>query len=83
VTGRLLVIQVPDASDVGSVAVIFGPVDRLVLRLERAEYVVGMILDHIVFDRASLRAPLRAWLYVDIGHVVPPQVVSRSSPPQG
>ena len=44
------------------------PVDRLPLRLMAAQYVVGMILDDIVGDRASLWAPLGSSLNVHICH---------------
>jgi hypothetical protein len=41
----LLVIQVPDASDKGSVTLRFRPIDCFFLSFESAELVVRMILD--------------------------------------
>jgi hypothetical protein len=46
-------------------AVLAGPGDRLLLGLEGAERVVGVILDHEVLDRAALRPALRSRLDVD------------------
>jgi hypothetical protein len=51
------------------VAVLLGPFDSLVLRLEGGKHVVRMILSHIVLDWASLRMALGARLYVDIRHL--------------
>ena len=56
--GYFLVVQVPHARDKGRMAVLSGPVDRLFLRFEGAERVVGVILDHKVFNGASLGTPL-------------------------
>jgi hypothetical protein len=48
--GVLLVIQVPDASDKGSVTIRFRPIDCFFLSIENAEYVVGMVFDHIILN---------------------------------
>jgi hypothetical protein len=48
VISLLLVVQVPNASDMGSMAVLLRPLDGFPLRLEAGEDVVGMILDNIM-----------------------------------
>jgi hypothetical protein len=53
VIGLLLVVQVPDASNVGRVAVLLRPLDRFVLRFASGEHVVGMSP-----SEAVLRPPL-------------------------
>jgi hypothetical protein len=45
VIGLLLVVQVPDASDVGCMAVLLRPFDCLALRLEGGKDVVRVVLD--------------------------------------
>ena len=50
VISLLLVVQVPDASDVGSMAVLLRPLDCLALRLEGREDAVAVVLDYIVVD---------------------------------
>ena len=51
--GPLLVVQVPDASNVGRVAVLLRPLDRFVLRLTSGEHVV-----RVSPSEAVLRPPL-------------------------
>ena len=51
--GLLLVVQVPDAGDVGGVTVLLRPLDRFVLRLTSGEHVVRMSP-----SEAVLRPPL-------------------------
>jgi hypothetical protein len=51
----LLVVVVPDASDVRLVAVLPCPLDCLVLGLAGVKDVICMVLHHIILDRASLR----------------------------
>jgi hypothetical protein len=43
-----------DASDVGRMAVLLRPLDRLALRLERGEDVVRVVLDNIIINRVPL-----------------------------
>ena len=62
VIGLLLVVQVPDASDVGCMAVLLRPFDCLALRLEGGKDVVRVVLDNIIIDRAALRPTLRPCL---------------------
>jgi hypothetical protein len=66
----LLIIQVPDASDKRGVTLTFRPIGRFFLRFEGAEYVVGMIFDDIILDRAPLRAALGACFNVNVRHVL-------------
>jgi hypothetical protein len=66
----LLVIQVPNASDMRVVAVLPCPIDRFLLRLEGGEDVVGMILDHLIVDMAPVKATLGTRLNVNLGHVL-------------
>jgi hypothetical protein len=51
--GYFLVVQVPHARDKWRMAVLSGPVDRLFLRFEGAERVVGVILD----TKSSMELP--------------------------
>jgi hypothetical protein len=67
----LLVIQVPDASHVRSVAVFPRPVDRFVLRFEGCEDMIRMVFDHIIVDMAPLRTALWTRLNVNIRHFLP------------
>jgi hypothetical protein len=48
------------------VAVLLRPIDRFVLRLERLEGVVRMVLHHIFVDRTAFRTPFWAGLYVHV-----------------
>ena len=50
----------PDTRDVRHVAVLLGPVDSFVLRLESFEHMVGVIFDHIIVNRTSFRAAFGA-----------------------
>ena len=68
----LLVIQVSNARDQRSVALHFGPGDRVILGAEVREHVIGVIFDNVPFDRASLRPAFRAGLYEHVGHRIPP-----------
>jgi len=72
VIGFFLIAQVPDASDMRSMALAFRPIDRFVLGFESAESVIRMILDDIVLDRAALRSSFGARFNVNVRHVSSP-----------
>jgi hypothetical protein len=78
--GLLLVVQVPDPSDTGGMAVALGPIDCFPLRFEGGENVIGMVFNDIVVDVRSLRAPFRPRLNVNGGHVPPPLCASLARP---
>jgi len=69
VIGLPLVIQVPDASDMGDLAVIFRPIDRFPLCLEVAERMVCVVFNDIIVDMASLGTTLGARFNVNVRHV--------------
>ena len=69
VIGFFLIIQVADASDTRSMALVFRPVDRFVLGFESAEHMVRMVFNDIVLDRAALRTPFGARFNVNARHV--------------
>jgi hypothetical protein len=69
VIGFLLVVQVPDASDVGCMTVLLRPLDRFVLRLTSGEDVVCMVLDNVVGDVSTLLPTLGAGLDVHDCHL--------------
>src|SRR5580704_649530 len=52
-------------------ALCFRPIDRFLLGLEGLENMVFVILDHIILNRRTLVAPLRARLNIDVTHAVP------------
>jgi hypothetical protein len=60
VVGLFLIIQAPDASDARSTALIFRPVDRVVLDFESVDNMVCMVLDDIVLDWTAISAALGA-----------------------
>ena len=70
VISLFLVVQVPDASDVGGMAIFLRPLDCLTLRLECRENVVGMVLDNIVVDGVFFGPTLWTRLDIDIGMVL-------------
>ena len=53
-----LVIQVPDARNQRRVPVLLRPIDCPFLRMENSKGVVGMILDHVIFDSTAFRPAL-------------------------
>jgi len=55
-----LVIQVPDASDKGSVTVCLRPIDCFLLRSESSELVIHMVFDDIIVNGRPFRASLGA-----------------------
>src|SRR5215472_12116785 len=63
-----LVIQVPNARNQRRVPVLLRPIDCPFLRMENSKGVVGMILDHVIFDSTAFRPALRARLHVNICH---------------
>jgi hypothetical protein len=63
---------VPDASDVGTVAVVFRPINRFSLRLKVGKNVVRVIFDDVIVDMAPLGATFGTRLNVNIRHVVLP-----------
>jgi hypothetical protein len=69
---RLFVIHVPDASDMGAMAIFLGPVDRFLLGLESPEDMISMVLDHIIADRIAFMAALRPGLDKNPRHSFPP-----------
>ena len=66
----LLIVQMPDASDMRGVAVLLRPIDRFPLRFEGAECVVHVVFHDIVVDMATLRAALGARFYVNVRHAL-------------
>ena len=64
----LLVIQVPDASDEGSVTLRFRPIDCFFLSFESAEHVVRMVFDYVILNGRPFRASLGAGFYVNVRH---------------
>jgi hypothetical protein len=68
VIGFFLIIQVPDASDMRSMALDFSPVDGFMLGFESAEHMVRMVLDDIVLDGAAVGAAFGARFYVYACH---------------
>jgi len=64
----LLVIQVPDASDKGGVALRFRPIDCFFLSFESAELVVRMVFDYIILNGRPFRAALGTGFYVNVRH---------------
>ena len=56
--GLFLVVHVPDPSDERGVPLASRPSDRVVLRFECAEDMVGVVLDGIVIDVAPPSRPL-------------------------
>ena len=57
--GVFLVIQMPDASDKGSVTLRFRPIDCFFLGFESAELMVRMVFDYIILNGRPFRATLR------------------------
>jgi hypothetical protein len=72
---RLLIIQVPDASDKRGVTPTFRPIDSFSLCFKGSKHVVRMVFDDIVVDTAPLRAAFRARLNVNVSHAVPLSIV--------
>jgi hypothetical protein len=64
----LLVIQVPDASDKGSVTLRFRPIDCFFLSFECAEFVIRMVFDYIIQNGRPFSPTLRAGFYVNVRH---------------
>jgi hypothetical protein len=65
---RFLVVQVPNASDMGLMTILLRPRDSLVLYLERGKYVIGMVLYHIVIDWIALVATFWTRFNIDTRH---------------
>ena len=53
-------------------AVLFRPVDGFSLRFERAEYMVGVVFDHIIINVATLGAALGSRLNINVRLCAPP-----------
>ena len=53
-----LVVEVTDARDVRLVTVFLSPLDGFMLCFEGGKRVVGMGLDHVIFNGASFRGGL-------------------------
>jgi hypothetical protein len=64
----LLVIQVPDASDKGSVTLRFRPIDCFFLDFESPELVARMVFDYIILNGRPFRAAFWPGFYVNIRH---------------
>ena len=64
----LLVIQVADASDKGSVTIRFRPIDCVFLSIESAERVVRVVFDYITLNGRPFWAPLWPGFYVNVRH---------------
>ena len=68
----LLIVQMPDAGDERMVSLFPRPIDRLMLRFERRQCVVRVVLDYIVINMAAFGPALWSWFNIDIGHNQPP-----------
>jgi hypothetical protein len=66
--GLFLIVEIADAGDKWVMAILFCPLDRLMLRFERGECVIRMILNHIIFNMAAFGPALRSRLNIDIRH---------------
>ena len=66
--GVLLVIQVSDASDKGSMPLRFRPIDCFFLGSESAELMVRMVFDYIILNWRPFRATLRTRFDVNVCH---------------
>ena len=55
----LFVVHMPHTSDERMVPLFLGPRDGFMLRFERGQHVVRMILDNIIVNVRSLLTPLR------------------------
>jgi hypothetical protein len=64
----LLVIEVPDASDKGSVTLCLRPIDCFFLSFESAELVVRMVFDYIIVNGRPFRAAFGAGFYINVRH---------------
>lgn len=60
----LLVVQMPNPSDMRRVSVPFGPIDCFMLRAEGPQYVIRMVLDNVITDRGSFLFSL--WTCLDV-----------------
>ena len=65
----LLVVQVPDASNVCGVTVLLRPLDGFLLRLAGGEDVVRMVLNYVVGDVSALLPTLGAGLDLHDSHL--------------
>jgi hypothetical protein len=74
-----LVVLVPHTGDEGMVALFFRPIDGFLLGLEGLENVVLVILDHVILNRRSLVAPLRARLDIDVTDAAPSPAYSQAT----
>jgi hypothetical protein len=68
----LLVIQVPDASDKGSVTLRFRPINCFFLSSESAKLDVRMVFDYIILNGRPFRAALGTSFYVNVRHSLLP-----------
>jgi hypothetical protein len=64
----LLVVQVPDASDVRRVTVCFRPIDCGFLSTKSAKQVVALRLDHVIIDAGAFGAAFRPGFNIDGCH---------------
>src|SRR5579863_5481891 len=72
VVRSFLVVELPNASNMRHVPILLRPRDSFVLRLVRGEYVIRMILHHIVVNWIALGATFRTRFNVDVRHHGPP-----------
>lgn len=70
--GNLLIIQMPNASDEGSVTLRFRPIDCFFLGFESAELMVGMVFDYIILNGRAFRTTLRTGFDVNVRHSLLP-----------
>lgn len=70
VISPLLVVQVPDTSNMRRMAVCFRPIDGGFLSGKSAKYVVALGLDHIVINVRAFRAALGPSFNVDGSHII-------------
>ena len=73
---NLLVIEVPDASDKGTVTIRLRPIDCFFLSFESAKLMVRMVFYYIIVNGRSFRAALGTGFYVNVRHSFLPLIES-------
>src|SRR5215470_5494515 len=68
--GLFLIVEMADAADKWGMAVLSRPIDCFSLCFERGKYVICVIFNHIIVDRAAFGAALRARFNVNVRHVL-------------
>jgi hypothetical protein len=79
--GLLTIIQVTNSGYMRAMAILFGPIERLSLCFESRQYVVRVILDDIIGDRASLILAFGPGLDEYDAHAILPLCLARVGRP--